>query len=340
MITEYKLDQEENLLIDELTKNILQKYHSPENEEFLSLASLLAHDLPIGLKKFLHSFKEQEDKYSACKVSGYNIDDTIIGKTPLCWEDKLASSHLTIQESIYLVLCGSLIGYPIAWATQQEGFVVHDIFPIEKHRNSQLGFSSDQQLEWHTEDAFHPLRGDYLAIMGLRNHDKIPTLICTTNDIDLTQKALKPLFNTTYRIKPDESHLFINQSQSHNDERLKTSQNMMQEQNINLHEIAVLFGNPINPYWRLDPYFMEMPNETKDKEALELLIKLIDENIKPIVIDAGEILFCDNYRVVHGRGSFNAKFDGTDRWLKRLNIVNDLRKSRASRKSAKSRILY
>ena len=54
---------------------------------------------------------------------------------------------------------------------------------------------------------------------------------------------------------------------------------------------------------------------------------------------AGEICFVDNRKAVHGRRSFKARYDGYDRWFKRMNITRDLRKSRASRTDAASRII-
>ena len=56
--------------------------------------------------------------------------------------------------------------------------------------------------------------------------------------------------------------------------------------------------------------------------------------------DAGDFAFIDNYQAVHGRKPFRARYDGRDRWLKRINVVRDLRKSRESRLSAASRVLY
>ena len=35
---------------------------------------------------------------------------------------------------------------------------------------------------------------------------------------------------------------------------------------------------------------------------------------------AGEVLVLDNYRAVHGRRAFRPRFDGTDRWLKRISV--------------------
>lgn len=59
-----------------------------------------------------------------------------------------------------------------------------------------------------------------------------------------------------------------------------------------------------------------------------------------VVLTPGDICFLDNYQVVHGRKPFQARFDGTDRWLRRLNIARDLRRSREYRLSADSRVVH
>ena len=66
----------------------------------------------------------------------------------------------------------------------------------------------------------------------------------------------------------------------------------------------------------------------------------IDVAMKEVVLKPGDAVFVDNYRMVHGRKPFKARFDGTDRWLRRLNVARDLRKSRDSRPSARSRVIY
>jgi alpha-ketoglutarate-dependent taurine dioxygenase len=58
------------------------------------------------------------------------------------------------------------------------------------------------------------------------------------------------------------------------------------------------------------------------------------------VLEPGDFCFIDNFQAVHGRKPFKARFDGTDRWLRRINVVRDLRKSRDSRLSAAGRVLY
>jgi alpha-ketoglutarate-dependent taurine dioxygenase len=91
----------------------------------------------------------------------------------------------------------------------------------------------------------------------------------------------------------------------------------------------------------LDPYFMDVEQlDPQSREAFEALVAAIDANIKGVVLRQGDTCFIDNFRAVHGRNPFKARFDGKDRWLKRVNVTRDLRKSRSARPSTESRILY
>ena len=65
----------------------------------------------------------------------------------------------------------------------------------------------------------------------------------------------------------------------------------------------------------------------------------MDDKIFDLVLASGEFCFLDNFRVVHGRKPFKARHDGTDRWLKRINVTSDLRKSRAARNSGETRAI-
>jgi alpha-ketoglutarate-dependent taurine dioxygenase len=58
-----------------------------------------------------------------------------------------------------------------------------------------------------------------------------------------------------------------------------------------------------------------------------------------VVLEPGDVCLIDNLKSVHGRKPFLARYDGSDRWLKRINIARDLRKSRACRQGPNGRIL-
>jgi alpha-ketoglutarate-dependent taurine dioxygenase len=104
-------------------------------------------------------------------------------------------------------------------------------------------------------------------------------------------------------------------------------------------KLAVFFGDRNSAYIRIDPYFMETPNDLAARLALNALAAMIDRLLYEIILEPGDFCFIDNYKAVHGRRPFRARFDGTDRWLKRLNITRDLRKSRGLRAATLSRII-
>jgi alpha-ketoglutarate-dependent taurine dioxygenase len=84
---------------------------------------------------------------------------------------------------------------------------------------------------------------------------------------------------------------------------------------------------------------MDTPEDPETRLALESLIAEIDHLLYEVVLGPGEFCFIDNYKAVHGRKPFKARFDGADRWLKRLNITRDLRKSSGLRADKLSRII-
>jgi enduracididine beta-hydroxylase len=95
------------------------------------------------------------------------------------------------------------------------------------------------------------------------------------------------------------------------------------------------------PYIRLDPYFMDRDQlDPEAQEALDAIVRSLDAALQDLVLRPGDFVFIDNYRTVHGRRPFKARYDGHDRWLKRINITKDLRKSRDARLASAERLIY
>jgi len=330
--------------IQSLLNKIVEQHHSVEDPGFLRNASIYAHELPSSLRVFLNDFRLLEPS-GACIISGYPIDNVKIGRTPEHWNMKAGDSP-ALHEEIFFVLCGSLLGEVFGWSTQQDGYVLHDVLPIKGHENKQISSGSEQKIWWHTEDAFHPYKGDYIGLMCLRNPDRVATTFASVDMLKLDPKHVKVLFEPRYIIRPDESHLGKARPDAQSyagsaNGLLKAAQQRIQEMNSNPERVPVMFGDPKSPYLCLDPYFMDFSElDPEAKCALEALIKTIDANLTDIVLQPGDCCFIDNYRAVHGRNPFKARFDGYDRWLKRLNITKDLRKSRSFRPSSVSRVLF
>ncbi|MCB1054539.1 MAG: TauD/TfdA family dioxygenase [Acidobacteria bacterium] len=242
---------------------------------------------------------------------------------------------------MFLVLIGSLLGECIGWTTQQAGRVVHDIAPIKAHQHEQLGSGSEQLLWWHTEDAFHPLRGDYIGMFCLRNPDRVPTTFANLKGLgELSADQRRLLMEPHFTIRPDNSHQQKVLSDIGAQAAQGASYDAIERMNERPDKIAVLFGDPAEPYARLDPYFMDPVEDPPGaQQALDALKAILDRDLRDLVLQPGDVCFIDNFQGVHGRKPFKARYDGTDRWMKRVNVVRDLRKSREIRASSTSRIM-
>jgi len=330
-----------NLILTE----VVSKYDSVEETGFLKDAPLYAHEFPRRLRILLSDFKTLEPAPGLCLISGFRIDGQKIGRTPSHWQNRSPLSP-AIREEALLILLGSLLGEVFAWSTQQNGYVIHDILPIKEHANEQLGAGCEQTLWWHNEDAFHACRGDYLGMMCLRNPDNVATTVASINSIELDDRLIDLLFEQRFSIRPDESHLEKNKAtvedcQPDHERSLDAAYQRIKQQREKPERLAVLFGDRKSPYIRIDPYFMDpLEDDAEATLALNALIRSVDQHLSDLVLTPGDIVFIDNFRVVHGRKPFHARYDGTDRWLKRINITRDLRKSRGLRPDVSSRILY
>lgn len=335
------LQPEEIHALRRLLAAVKAEHSSAEDEAFLHQAPVYAAELPRRIRAFVNDFKLLEPAAGACLISGYPIDDAALGSTPPHWDVRPQPSP-TLDEELLLVLYGALLGDPLAWATQQNGFIIHNILPIAANATSQLGSNSEELLWWHNEDAFHALRGDYLVLECLRNPDSVATTLACIDGIKLDERHVRTLFEPHYVFRPDESHRKESRSDRAPcvaDGDVDGAYDEMQERVAHGEKGAILSGHPARPYLRIDPYFMDRPELPAAREAYDWLTGKIEAHLSDVVLRPGDVLFVDNFRAVHGRKPFKARFDGSDRWLKRVNVARDLRKSRASRASVTSRAI-
>jgi enduracididine beta-hydroxylase len=340
-----KLSLEEVNAIKSLLDEAASQYSSVEDPMFLKNAAIIAHEFPRRVRTFLNDFKQLEYAPSVCVVSGFPIDNVRIGPTPEHWKTK-ANHGCTKEPEMLFVLLGSLLGDLIGWATQQDGHLIHEVMPIKSEEHEQISTGSEQVIWWHNEDAFHPYRGDYVGLLCLRNPDGIATTFTSMDQVHLKPRDLEVLFESHYVIRPDASHQstngevhYVPENNNHS-HLIQTAYDQIKELSENPPKLPILFGSRLAPYIRIDPYFMDKPDDAEAQGALNSLIREVDAALTEIVLQPGDCLFVDNYRAVHGRKSFKARYDGTDRWLKRINITRDLRKSRGARLTCRSRTLF
>jgi L-asparagine oxygenase len=320
--------------LEELLADLVADRRDPGGAEFHDRAWEYSGRLPRGLRRFLADFRRDEPA-AAFKICGLPVRSAEVGPTPRDWR-AAAQSPSTLREELYLSLVGSVLGEIFSWSTLQAGRMVQNVMPIAGEEEEQSGHGSDVELEWHTEDGFHPCRCDYLALLGVRNEDRTATTVSSIRDAVLDPDCVRILFERRFHILPDNEHIRqLARNQPDHPGLLR-----MIEMRRDPENVAVLFGSPDLPYLRIDPYFMRCADGDAEAErALKTLIAELERTQQDVVVGPGTLLVIDNYLAVHGRKTFSARYDGTDRWLKKAIITRDLRKSRGLRETASARVL-
>jgi L-asparagine oxygenase len=331
-ITHLDLEPADVAAIEDLLASLTSRGSTIRSPDLLSRVSLTAlRQLPPAAAEALWCFRS-EMSGSGLLIRGLPIDDGILGPTPGHWRRRSAPDS-TLREELYLLLVASALGDVFAWSTLQQGRLVQDVLPIQGEEDQQSGHGS-VSLEWHTEDAFHPLRCDYLALLCLRNRDGVPTTFSSIDSIQVDDHWTSILRQPRFLIRPDNEHL------RQAGEMEMAGRKVMQEMCRDPEPSPVLFGEPGRPYLRIDPFFMAaLPGDQAAAAALSHVVRAIDTAISDIALAPGELLIIDNYRAVHGRRPYRPSFDGGDRWLKKALVTRDLRKSRDARGCADDRVV-
>ena len=272
--------------------------------------ALLSQELPVTLRRSLVDFRLGDD--GGLVIAGLPIVDEDLGSSPPVTIAPPRHGELARADAM-LLLIASFLGYPIAQAGVDEGRLVRDVSPKPGHETTQLGSSSSGELMWHNEDAYHPLRPDWICLLCLRNPDRTATSFARIVDVPLDEPTRSLLFEPRFHIEPDSS-------------------NTASATAAPPPPVPVLSGDKNSPFVRLDPAFMtRSPADDASGEALETAIKAIDRGLQNVSLAAGEIMIIDNLRSVHGRRPFTARYDGADRWLRVVHATADLRRSEGFR---------
>ena len=197
-------------------------------------------------------------------------------------------------------------GLPASYKQEQDGKLTQNIFPIRKRETTQISSSSKIDLQLHTESAFHPYSPAFVILMCLREDLNAVTTFATVDDIVSTLDN-----ETLFCLKEP---LFITAI----DESFRTHG----EPNKNII-LPILTETTNGLNIQFDEFYMR-GKTFQAQEALDKLLESIKTHTKEIVLETGDILVIDNRKVVHGRKSFTAKYDGTDRWLQRMLVLDKM----------------
>ncbi|MGI5223163.1 TauD/TfdA family dioxygenase [Nocardia sp. CA-290969] len=260
----------------------------------------------------------------ACIVRGLPLSDTEIGPTPPDWQTAAVWSTdpdrpgCSLELDIALLLLAAAAGEPFGWAGQQDGRLVNNIVPAAGHEQEQSGASSSVLLSPHTEDAFHPLRANMLMLGCLRNHDLVGTTVSSVRRVRLTGPQLETLRTPTLPILPDVSY-----GSAFDRAAAVPVPTLWSEPGRE--------DDPDSRTLRFDPAYTPLHDAGPEfRAAYAQLERELERVCVVAALRPGELLLVDNDVAVHGRVPFTARYDGTDRWLKRVNIRLPERPRRAA----------
>lgn len=207
-----------------------------------------------------------------------------------------------------LLSWASAYGSCHAYAQEQRGRIVQDIVPAPGMEETQTSGSSSAPLAMHTEASFHPHRPSHVALLCLRGDPAAVTTLAPVESavamLDPSQRAVlaQPRFHTGV----DDSF----------------RQNGEPDQRV---PVSVLGVDPhTGDFACAYDEALTRGDDPLAASALREFTGALRVASRDVVLRAGDLLVVDNRVVVHGRRAFRARYDGTDRWLKRA-LVFDYR---------------
>ncbi|MFJ1551052.1 TauD/TfdA family dioxygenase [Streptomyces sp. NPDC088246] len=235
-------------------------------------------------------------------------DETLLPATPTVPES--VERQATVPGSI-TVLLSLYLGEVIAYREEKSGALVQNVVPVPGREASQSNAGSGTLLELHTENAFHPHRPDYVG------------LFCLCNDHSGTAGTLVSSIRRALALLPPEvvevrmQQRFVTEPPSFRSGAPTTAH-------------AVLEGAADDPNIQVD-FSATTPLDDEAKSALEVFRDAFLNVSATLVLQPGELAFVDNRLSVHGRTTFEACYDGRDRWLHRTFVHLDNRRNRRHR---------
>ncbi|MFH8295439.1 TauD/TfdA family dioxygenase [Streptomyces sp. NPDC018059] len=305
-IQEITLTAKEIRPADDIIRTLAAQCAAPDDPELLARLTDCRDSLPARLTEVLAGARSRQ----SCPVTVVRrpapAED--IGETPPHWRARGGTA--TILHDLWLALVAVQTGEPICWQTLQDGRLFNDVLPIKDHEHDQTGHGSLSNLTFHVEDAFDDDRCDILALMCLRNLDRTATTVATADLLDIATEDREPLYQPRFAVRPDPEH------------REEATSGKVQPV-----WRPVLFGDA-EPYLRVDPpYTTTGPGDTVARRAFDRLCRQLERSLVPVYLRPGDLVLIDNYRAVHGREPFRPRYDGTDRWLRKLTLTFDLQRS-------------
>jgi L-asparagine oxygenase len=223
-----------------------------------------------------------------------------------------AENELAVVNAVHLGLIQLLGTVPYAVDYENDGRLIRNVVPNPDAAGSLSSWGADSDFSWHTDNPHLPFGRPglnprpyiprYLTFYAVRNEEKTPTEVIAFDDVSvlLDDDTLRVLSSDQFRVAAPAS----------NDVRLAGDRSRRDH-------VAVIEHVDGQTWSRYDPSTTEGLTE-RARAGLVTWSKALDQvKAKEFVLESGDFLIFDNYRVLHRRRAFRPQPAATARWLRR-----------------------
>ncbi|WP_067464483.1 TauD/TfdA family dioxygenase [Actinomadura macra] len=280
-----------------------------DERPWIEAARALSCAAPRRLRERLRAFRNDPGPDGLLLISGLPVDAAALPPTPSVPDsvERSATVAAAVQALITLQL-----GEIIAFRNEKRGALVQNVVPVPGREGSQSNAGAEV-LEMHIENAFHPHRPDFVALLCLRNdHEGKAGL-----RVGSIRRAAALLTDDDRKVLSEER--FVTEPPPSFGDMAGAAV-----------PHAVLTGAWDDPDVRVD-FLSTHPQDDGARAAMRALQMAFTEVTRTLVLRTGEMALVDNRLTIHGRTAFTPRYDGNDRWLYRTFVHLDHRRSRALR---------
>lgn len=280
-----------------------------DTPEFVAAARAGWDDLPVPLRRAVREFRRRSGPDGLLVLRGLPIAPAELSDTPAVAGSVQRTS--TVGAAVLLMIAAGL-GDPAAFRPEKSGALVQDVVPVPGLERVQ-GNVGSSRLTFHTENAFHPHRPDYVMLLCLRtDHDGVGGT--RTACVRRLLPELSPDARAALRLP----------------EFVTAAPPSFGAGGGSTPPRAVLTGAVDDPDLCVD-FSATAALTAAGETALAELAELCERQALACRLTPGDLVVVDNHVTVHGRSAFTPRYDGQDRWLQRTFVLADLRRSRATR---------
>ena len=277
---------------------------SVNSERMLSAAERDDFARALGAVRRVYDPGEADAFFSECRAAATTLPArlraelesrpvTFFHGAPLDTELPRTGEHDSRRTRIAdraIAAIASMVGTPYVLAGKSSSGHIDDLFARRGDEDRQLS-SNQVVLDWHVEDGFHAWRPDHVVLTCLRGDPRAATRLARADDLELPPYAARVLAEPRFEVAQDET--FVSRSSP--------------------VRVPVLGGDGVV----FDPQFTTCLDD-EARAAFAVLREELERVSFSVVMAPGDVLVFDNRRVVHARTAYAARFDGADRWLKRV----------------------